>query len=788
MKKKEILKNIVHSCPDRNSTKLDDIISYINEKVQNLSEVEKAYILFYQEHANIAYDLIGLNTGNKTYKYEEVYYKGVGVCSGYSRLFNYIGEKIGLKVKSIKGLVKDHSTPKGEIKGGHEWNYIYINRNLYFIDCTWGAGYYHDYQYTKELEEFYFLPSPRSLLFNHLPYISFFQFLNNPINEHDFRVGKIPSKDFFEIGFIDINKRLDSYICKNNKEKFIFYHNPGVKYEVEFTVLDEQLKKFDEKYILIKYEERKIEIEINFNSKGKFDLTMKIYGIKDKYKFGFFNYEIISQQNSICLMEFSKEEKDNAFYDHLKKCLDLEYTNIKSNRFIVKNIEKFIFKPVLVGTFYCYLKNNDYNNKRLKNIFCKRTNKEENITEIEALFNSKMEYNVFMRFKNGFELNLFLKCEQDVIKDLHHSDEDINKDEFNETIENCDKLAYLSHKINCFKVKNKETFIFQAKEKYYSISHNLSLIKDKDEYESIYSSIITKERNDEAKFELDVIFNYKGKYNLNIFLLFEDGERINLRYFPVCEQDANPELKFEPNELDRGLFYYNIHKSNFTFLSHKKNCFIAKNKELFIFESEKDLDLDNEREPSILLVKDDGKYDIAEGAYIIVKPHQKLTKTYEVEVILNYKGKYFINFTFKNCIYYYPVLEQDSNIKIEIEPEIYGLYNFNKFMNKYFSKPFYAIHSSISFKTKNTEKMIFFSKEINNFEILLYGPNKKETNTYTYKSIDEENGKKYEIILYFNKKGKYHLIIFLMVKNYIMFLQLFKIQHHNLLLNQEIQD
>ena len=34
MKKKEILKNIVHSCLVRNSTKLDDIISYINEKVQ----------------------------------------------------------------------------------------------------------------------------------------------------------------------------------------------------------------------------------------------------------------------------------------------------------------------------------------------------------------------------------------------------------------------------------------------------------------------------------------------------------------------------------------------------------------------------------------------------------------------------------------------------------------------------------------------------------------------------------------------------------------------------------
>ena len=253
--KKEILKNIVHSCPDRNSTKLDDMISYINEKVQNLSEVEKAYVLFYWQHANIAYDVIGLNTGNKTYKYEEVYYKGVGVCCGYSRLFNYIGEKIGLKVKSINGLVKDQSTPKGEIKGGHEWNCIYINRNLYFIDCTWGAGYCHDYQYTKELKEFYFLPSPRSLLFNHLPDKSFFQFLNNPINEHDFRFGKIPSKDFFEIGFIDINKRLDSYICKNNKEKFIFYHNPGVKYEVEVTVLDEQLKKFDEKYILIKYEE-----------------------------------------------------------------------------------------------------------------------------------------------------------------------------------------------------------------------------------------------------------------------------------------------------------------------------------------------------------------------------------------------------------------------------------------------------------------------------------------------------------------------------------------------------
>jgi hypothetical protein len=99
--KKDMLKNIVHSCPDRNSTILDDMVSYLNEKVQNLSEVEKAYVLFYWEHMNIAYDEIGLNTGNKTYKYEEVYKKGVGVCSGYSRLFNYIGEKIGLKVKCI---------------------------------------------------------------------------------------------------------------------------------------------------------------------------------------------------------------------------------------------------------------------------------------------------------------------------------------------------------------------------------------------------------------------------------------------------------------------------------------------------------------------------------------------------------------------------------------------------------------------------------------------------------------------------------------------------------------
>ena len=760
--KKDMLKNIVHSCPDRNSTILDDMVSYLNEKVQNLSEVEKAYVLFYWEHMNIAYDEIGLNTGNKTYKYEEVYKKGVGVCSGYSRLFNYIGEKIGLKVKCISGFSKDFTTPKGDLGGKHEWNYIYINRNLYFIDCTWGAGYVHDNQYIKEFKEFYFLPSPRSLLFNHLPNNSFFQFLKHPINEHDFSFAKIPSKDFFEIGFIDISKRLDSYICKDNKEKFIFYHNPGEKYEAEISVLDEKLKKFDEKYILIKYEERKIEVDIFFNTKGKFDLKIKITRFTNKYKYAFFNYEIISEQNSNSLLEFSKEEKDDAFCKHLKKCLNLEYTNIKSNRFIVKNIEKLIFKPIVVGVIYCHINNNDNYNKLLKNIFCKRTNKEKNQTEIEIFFNIKMEYNLVIIFKNGFELNLILTCEQDAIQELHHSIEDINRDEFNEVIENSDKLTYLSHKTNSFKVKNKETFIFQAKEKYYLISHNLRLIKDNEEnndINNIYSSIITKERNDETKFELDVIFNYKGKYDLIIILYFEDGKNITLRYFPICENDANPELKFEPNELDRRAFDYTIHKSNFSFLSHKKNCFIAKNRELFIFESEKDLDLDIEYEPSICLVKDDGKYEIAEGAYIIVRPHEKLTKRYEVEVILNYKGKYHIKFPFKNYICYYPVLEQDSNTKIEIEPEISCLYNFNIIMNKYFSKPFYASHSSISFKAKNNEKMIFFTKKINNFEVLLYDPDKKEINTYTYKSIDEENGKKYEIVLYFNKKGKYHLII-----------------------------
>lgn len=79
------------------------MILYIKEKTKTLTLLEKAYVLFYWHYENIEYDIKGKLNDNSDCSPEGVYKNGYGVCSGYSRLYNYIGTNLGLKIENIQG-------------------------------------------------------------------------------------------------------------------------------------------------------------------------------------------------------------------------------------------------------------------------------------------------------------------------------------------------------------------------------------------------------------------------------------------------------------------------------------------------------------------------------------------------------------------------------------------------------------------------------------------------------------------------------------------------------------
>ena len=124
-----------------------------------------------------------------------------------------------------------------------------------------------------------------------------------------------------------------------------------------------------------------------------------------------------------------------------------------------------------------------------------------------------------IRFISGYVLNYEMICEENSKEDIKFQDEDLGREFFNQNIEN-ENLTYISHKTNSLLVKNKETFIFQAKKEYYKIYIKLLKLSEQKE-ESYYSSECyrVKPREDETKFEVEVLFNDKGKYFLEISLL-----------------------------------------------------------------------------------------------------------------------------------------------------------------------------------------------------------------------------------------------------------------------------
>ena len=237
--------------------------------------------------------------------------------------------------------------------------------------------------------------------------------------------------------------------------------------------------------------ENKTEIIVIFNSKGKYEMSITF---ENNYVF---KYNMICEENSNNKFEFKPEE-----------------------------IYRYLFNETL-----------------------------ENKTEIIGIFNLKGKYEMKITFENNYVFKYNMICEEDSKDKLELKPEDLNRYEFNESLEN-ENFAFVSHKTNSFNVKNKETFIFQGTHKYYKL--NISL-QSKDNNITSYEAqkyIRVKPREDETKYEIEVFFNKKGKYDLSfIFKDLDTKNSIGLKYYLTYEQDLEQLNEFPIEEIQRVNFY-----------------------------------------------------------------------------------------------------------------------------------------------------------------------------------------------------------------------------------------
>lgn len=93
-----------------------------------------------------------------------VFENGVAVCAGYANAFKYILDRAGIPCLYVPG----EGVNDGEVES-HAWNYVKLDGNWYFVDCTWddpiiiGTGYVAEKVYYT-----YFLKGQRTINDTHI--------------------------------------------------------------------------------------------------------------------------------------------------------------------------------------------------------------------------------------------------------------------------------------------------------------------------------------------------------------------------------------------------------------------------------------------------------------------------------------------------------------------------------------------------------------------------------------------------------------------------------------------
>ena len=167
----------VRSCPTSIARDPDQLVSYL-EKMAD-TDLEKARAIYVWLAENISYDAKSINKN----KYGDntalgVLKSGKAVCQGYAKLFEFLGNKMGLNIQFVSGYSKnDVQEESWDFDGeecDHAWNMIKIDDEWRVFDATWGAGNGNDdvrgrLVFTKEYSDNWFDLSPYEAIFSHYP-------------------------------------------------------------------------------------------------------------------------------------------------------------------------------------------------------------------------------------------------------------------------------------------------------------------------------------------------------------------------------------------------------------------------------------------------------------------------------------------------------------------------------------------------------------------------------------------------------------------------------------------
>lgn len=116
---------------------IDKLYGYADDICNNY---QSQYDRTKQIHDTIC-DLIDYDYSYSARRLDDVFTQGVGVCEGYSNLFDILSQLCGIDSSIVSGVAFN-----GYSSGGHAWNKVIINGQESYVDCTWD-DFTKDYNY-----------------------------------------------------------------------------------------------------------------------------------------------------------------------------------------------------------------------------------------------------------------------------------------------------------------------------------------------------------------------------------------------------------------------------------------------------------------------------------------------------------------------------------------------------------------------------------------------------------------------------------------------------------------
>jgi len=216
----------------------------------------KTLALSYWISRNISYDYKAFITGNFDFvPSRSVIRRRQALCGGYSRLFQEMGNVVGLQSDVVLGYTKRFDFFDGDTlyRAEHAWSVVKINGAWTLMDLTWASGYIvrrkqlirkllwvyfnkdYDpkYKWVQRLGPKWLNVSPKEMVYTHLPVISYHQLLQNPVSITDFEGGneKIDQHLLRNPGINNTNSHVDRFLAKDQiqrwEEESVSFTNPN---------------------------------------------------------------------------------------------------------------------------------------------------------------------------------------------------------------------------------------------------------------------------------------------------------------------------------------------------------------------------------------------------------------------------------------------------------------------------------------------------------------------------------------------------------------------------------